>query len=71
MNIHLSKRAETILTDLSKKTNAKEEQIIENALKSYFKNMQDYHKALEVSKRVKSGKEKTYSADEVFERLGI
>jgi RHH-type rel operon transcriptional repressor/antitoxin RelB len=71
MDIHLSKQAEMILVDLSKKTNAKEEQIIENALRSYLENIQDYYKAVEVSKRIEAGKEKTYSADEVFKQLGI
>lgn len=40
-------------------------------LEDYLDDLEDIYDALEISARVKAGKEKTYTAEEVREELGL
>jgi RHH-type rel operon transcriptional repressor/antitoxin RelB len=71
LSVRIPEELENRLTAVSKKAKITNSQLIREALITHLENLEDYYDAVAVLKRIKSGKEKTIPADEVFKKLGL
>ncbi len=70
-SVRLPKDAEERLNHLSKVTGRSKSFYIRQAILEYLDDLEDTYLADKVVERIKKGKEKTYSLEEVIEDLGL
>ncbi len=70
-SVRLPKDAEERLNYLSKITGRSKSFYIRQAILEYLDDLEDAYLANKVLERIKSGKEKTYSLQEVVKELGL
>ncbi len=71
LSVELPAELEKWLSDISKKTDRTKDSLVCEALKEFLGDQEDYFAALEISQRMKKNNEKSYSFEEVLEKLGI
>lgn len=70
-SIRLAPDTEKRLNELAARTGRTKAFYLREAVEEYLDDMEAYYLAGEVRERVRSGKEKTYSAEQVREELGL
>lgn len=71
MTIRLSPQLDKRLNNLTKQTGRSKSFYLTQAIESYLENMEDLLIANAVLERVKMGKERTYSLDEVYNDIKL
>ena len=71
MNLQLSKRTEARLDRLARRTGIAKADHVRQAILRLLDEVEEMHEAEKVLARVRSGKEKTYSFDDVVKRLRL
>lgn len=71
MTIRLSPQLDERLSNLTKQTGRSKSFYLTQAIESYLENMEDLLIANAVLERVKMGKERTYSLDEVYNDIKL
>lgn len=71
MTIRLSPQLDERLSNLTKQTGRSKSFYLTQAVESYLENMEDLLIANAVLERVKMGKERTYSLDEVYNDIKL
>ena len=71
MQIEISDGLGAWLQEVAAKAGKTPEQLVSEALERELENREDYEEAVEVSRRIASGEEKTYSLEEVQRRLDL
>ena len=69
--VRLPEALEKRLDALVARTHRSKSYYLRRALETYIEDYEDYLLALEVKKRVDAGQEKTYTLEEVKEKLGL
>lgn len=70
-SIRLAPETEARLNALAARTGRTKAFYLRRAIEEYLDEMEDYYLAAEVAERVRSGSEKTYTAAEVRQALGL
>lgn len=70
-SIRLAPETEKRLDELAARTGRSKAYYLREAIEEYLDDMEDYYLAVEVAERVRSGKEKTYSLEQVRQELGL
>lgn len=71
MTVRLSPQLDERLSNLTKQTGRSKSFYLTQAIESYLENMEDLLIANAVLERVKTGKERTYSLDEVYNDIKL
>lgn len=71
MTIRLSQELDERLNNLTKQTGRSKSYYLVEALESYLENMEDLLISNAVLERIKTGKERTYSLDEVYNEIKL
>ena len=71
MQIEISDGLGAWLQEVAAKTGKTPEQLVSKAVERELEDREDYEAAVEVSRRIASGEEKTYTLEEVERRLGL
>ncbi len=70
ISIELSKEAEQRLDELASQTDRSKESYLSEIVERGLEEVEDYYLAVEVLERVRVGKERVYSSEEVRRELG-
>ncbi len=70
-SVRLPEDLEQRLNALAKRTGRTKAYYIREAIEQQIEDLEDYYDAVRISKRVKEGKEKTYTLDEVVKNLDL
>jgi RHH-type rel operon transcriptional repressor/antitoxin RelB len=71
MQIQIPDELGAWLQQMATKSGKDAQDYASEALRQHLEDREDYERAVEVSRRVGSGEEKTYSLEEVERRLGL
>ena len=71
LGIRLPKELEQRLADLAERTGRTKSYYAREAIMEYLEDMEDVYLAEQALERIRTGKERTYTLEEVEQRLGL